>query len=153
METLQVIIEKLKKEGRIIVFANGVFDIFHVGHLRYLKGAKQLGDILVVALNSDTSARKLKGKGRPLTSLEERIQIVSSFQVVDYVTSFDEENVGKILSILKPHIHAKGTDYTSLTVPEKDIVDSFGGRIAIVGDPKTHSTRDIIERIKKRRHI
>jgi rfaE bifunctional protein nucleotidyltransferase chain/domain len=149
LKTLQLTIQNLKKDGKRVVFANGIFDILHVGHIRYLEDAKKLGDILIVALNSDSSARKLKGEGKPIMLLEERAEIISAIQAVDYVTSFEEESADKILSILKPHIHAKGTDYTLDTVPEKDIVASFGGKTAIVGDPKTHSTKNIIQKIKK----
>ena len=148
-KNLKSTIQNLKKEGKRIVFANGIFDILHVGHIRYLESAKELGDILIVALNSDSSARKLKGEERPIMPLEERVEIISSIQAVDYVTSFEEENADKILAILKPHIHAKGTDYTTETVPEKDVVASFGGKIAIAGDPKAHSTKDIIKQIKR----
>jgi rfaE bifunctional protein nucleotidyltransferase chain/domain len=148
LKILRQIIEKLRNKGKRIVFANGIFDVLHVGHIRYLESAKELGDILVVALNSDSSARKLKGEKRPVMPLEERVEIISSIQAVDYVTSFEEDNANKILSILKPHIHAKGTDYTTETVPEKDIVASFGGKTAIVGDSKTHSTKDIIQKIQ-----
>ena len=153
LKTLQTIIQNLKKKGKRIVFTNGIFDIIHVGHIRYLENAKKLGDILIVALNSDSSARKLKGEERPIMPLEERAEIISAIQAVDYVTSFEEENADKILSILKPHIHAKGTDYTAETVPEKDVVASFGGKIAIVGDLKTHSTKDIIQKIKSKNLI
>jgi len=146
---LRTILEKLKQEGKRIVFTNGIFDILHVGHVRYLESAKQLGDILVVALNTDSSAKRLKGERRPITPLKERIEIISSIQAVDYVTCFNEENAERILSFLKPHIHAKGTDYTTETVPEKEVVSSFGGKVAIVGDPKTHSTKDIIQKIKR----
>ncbi|MCK4905857.1 adenylyltransferase/cytidyltransferase family protein [bacterium] len=148
LKNLQLIIQELKKEGKQIVFANGIFDVLHVGHIRYLESAKKLGDILVVALNSDSSTKKLKGSSRPIMLLEERTLVISSLQAVDYVTSFDENSADNILLMLKPHIHAKGTDYTSKTVPEKDIVASFGGKIAIVGDPKNHSTKNIIRKIK-----
>lgn len=150
LKTLHATIQNLKKKGKRIVFTNGIFDIIHVGHIRYLEDAKKLGDILIVALNSDSSARKLKGKERPIMPLEERAEIISAIQAVDYVTSFEEENADQILSILKPHIHAKGTDYTTDTVPEKNVVASFGGEIAIVGDLKTHSTKDIIQKIKSK---
>ncbi len=149
IKTLQLTVQNLKKDGKRIVFANGIFDILHVGHIRYLEGAKELGDILIVALNSDSSARGLKGKEKPIIPLEERIEIISSIQAVDYVTSFEEEDAEKTLLILKPHVHAKGTDYTTETVPEKNVVASFGGKIAIVGDPKDHSTKDIIQKVKR----
>lgn len=148
IKTLKPTIENLKKEGKRIVFANGVFDILHVGHIRYLEDAKKMGDILVVALNTDLSTKKIKGEKRPITPLEERIEIISSIQTVDYVTSFDEKTADKALLALKPHIHAKGTDYTSNNVPEKDVVASFGGKTAIAGTPKNHSTKDIIKKIQ-----
>jgi rfaE bifunctional protein nucleotidyltransferase chain/domain len=148
VKTLKPIIENLKKEGKRIVLANGVFDILHVGHIRYLEDAKKMGDVLVVALNTDLSTKKIKGEKRPITPLEERIEIISSIQMVDYVTSFDEETADKTLLALKPHIHAKGTDYTLDNVPEKDIVASFGGKTTIAGAPKNHSTKDIIKKIQ-----
>jgi rfaE bifunctional protein nucleotidyltransferase chain/domain len=150
LNTLQPIIENLKREGKTIVFANGIFDVLHVGHIRYLEDAKKLGDVLIVALNSDSSTRKLKGQGRPVMSLEERAEIISSIQAVDYVTYFEEKKADRILSILKPDIHAKGTDYSAANVPEKDIVASFGGKTVIDGDPKNHSTKDIIRKIKSK---
>ncbi|MDO8095002.1 MAG: adenylyltransferase/cytidyltransferase family protein, partial [Candidatus Brocadiales bacterium] len=122
---------------------NGCFDILHVGHIRYLKGAKMLGDVLVAALNSDISVRALKGSGRPLTQEGERMEILSAIRFVDYVTIFSEPTVDKILLKIKPHIHAKGTDYTIETVPERQTVLSYGGEIAIVGDPKEHSSSEM----------
>ncbi len=145
---LAEIIEKKKREGKKIVFGNGCFNILHVGHIRYLKEAKALGDILVLAINDDESVRKLKGDDYPVIPLSERMEILASLIYVDYVTPFKEERVDKLLLLLKPHIHAKGTDYTKESVPEKDIVLSFGGEIKIVGDPKNHSTTEIIKRIK-----
>ncbi len=143
------IVENLKAKGKIIVFVNGCFDIIHVGHIRYLKGAKALGDILIAALNSDVSVRALKGSGRPLTPEDERMEILSAIKFVDYVTIFSEPTVDKVLLKLKPHIHAKGTDYTVETVPERQTVLSYGGQIAIVGDPKNHSSSEmVINRIK-----
>lgn len=132
------------------MLANGCFDLIHVGHVRYLKEAKDQGDILLVALNSDSSVRSLKGMGRPILDEEERISIISSFSFVDYVTVFDELNVDKILLGLKPDVHAKGSDYTAMTVPERDTVLSYGGAIAITGGPKVKSTSEIIQEIKKR---
>ena len=146
---LYKILELLKKKGKKIVFCNGCFDLIHVGHIRYLKSAKSLGDILVLALNSDESVRKLKGKGRPVLSLEERIEILSEFPFIDYITYFDENNVSSLLKLLKPDIHAKGTDYTVENVPERDTVIAYGGKVAIAGDPKNHSTRDIIKKLKE----
>ncbi len=139
-------LEEERKKGRRIVLANGAFDLFHVGHLRYLKGAKEKGEILVVAVNSDESVRKLKGPGRPLFPLSERIEILSSFNFIDFIIPFDELTVDNLLMVLKPDVHAKGTDYTKETVPERDTVLSYGGRIEIVGDPKNHSTTDIYKR-------
>jgi len=146
---LKQIIQDEKKKGNTIVLANGCFDLIHVGHIRYLKESRKTGDILVVALNSDSSVRKIKGKGRPILSESERIEILSSFSCVDYITTFDETNVEKVLLALKPHIHAKGSDYTKKSVPEKETVLSYGGKIEITGGPKIRSTSDIIKAIAK----
>jgi rfaE bifunctional protein nucleotidyltransferase chain/domain len=143
IDELASIVEDLKAKGKRIVFVNGCFDILHVGHIRYLKGAKAIGDVLIAALNSDASVRALKGSGRPLTSEGERAEILSAIRFVDYITIFTESRVDKLLLRLKPHIHAKGTDYTVETVPERETVLSYGGRIAIVGDPKDHSSSEI----------
>lgn len=145
---LRATLDRLKREGKTIVFTNGCFDILHVGHVRYLRGAKALGDILIVALNSDTSTRTLKGEGRPFIPQEERLEIIAALEMVDFVTLFDTETVAPLLSLLKPHIHAKGTDYTKETIPERRIVTSYGGRVAIVGDPKDHASSSLIETIK-----
>jgi len=141
---LKKIIAREKKKGRRIVLANGCFDLFHIGHIRYLREARRAGDILVVALNSDSSVRRLKGKGRPLLNQEERAEILSAFSMVDYITIFGELNVEKILLALKPDVHAKGSDYTARTVPERETVNSYGGKIAIVGGPKVRSTSELI---------
>jgi rfaE bifunctional protein nucleotidyltransferase chain/domain len=141
-------LDQLKNEGKTIVFANGCFDILHVGHVRYLKGAKTLGDILVVAINSDDSTRRLKGKGRPLVPGEERIEIIAALEEVDFVTLFKENTVKTLLTYLKPHIHAKGTDYTAETVPERKVVEAYGGRVAIVGDPKNHASTTLVKAIR-----
>jgi rfaE bifunctional protein nucleotidyltransferase chain/domain len=140
-------IEQLKGEGKKIVFANGCFDILHVGHVRYLYGAKQCGDVLVVAVNSDKSVAKLQKHDRPIIPDRERAEILEALDMVDYVTLFDEPTVDSLLRKLKPHVQAKGTDYTKESVPEHETVSSYGGEIAIVGDPKDHSSRDIIEKI------
>ena len=140
----------LREHGAKIVLANGCFDLFHVGHLRYLLGAADLADVLVVAVNSDIQARKLKGEGRPHTSQDERAEIVAGLRCVDIVTIFDEPTVEEILLALKPDFHAKGTDYTTETVPEREIVRAYGGTVAIVGDPKDHSSTEIIERLGKK---
>jgi rfaE bifunctional protein nucleotidyltransferase chain/domain len=144
-------IRSLQLAGKKVVFANGCFDLLHVGHARYLRGAKALGDVLVLALNTDESVRRLKGPRRPLMSLEDRLGVLSEFEMVDYLTAFDEDTAVPILMALKPDIQAKGTDYTPETVPEKDAVASFGGRVAVVGDPKDHSSRDLIREILSRR--
>ena len=147
LSRLARIIHEHKKRGQKVVLANGCFDLIHVGHIRYLKESKKKGDILVLALNSDSSIRKLKGEGRPILNQEERAEIASSFYFVDYVTFFDEPNVEKVLLALKPDIHAKGSDYTEETVPEKETVKGYGGTIAITGGPKIKSTSQLIKEI------
>lgn len=144
---LTKIIEGQKKKGKQVVLANGCFDLIHIGHIRYLKESKKKGDVLVVALNSDSSVRMLKGKGRPILNENERAEIISSFSFVDYITFFNEEKVDKVLLSLKPHVHAKGSDYTEETVPEKETVQDYGGKIAITGGPKVKSTSKLIEEI------
>jgi rfaE bifunctional protein nucleotidyltransferase chain/domain len=140
-------IETARTEGARIVLANGCFDVLHVGHVRYLAGARELGDVLVVAINSDEQVARLKGPGRPVMTAAERAELVASLEFVSYVTIFDEPTVEQLLLALKPDIHAKGTDYTEETVPERAVVRSYGGRVAIVGDPKDHSTSTILTRI------
>jgi rfaE bifunctional protein nucleotidyltransferase chain/domain len=135
--------------GRSIAFANGCFDLLHVGHVRYLQAAAQEADRLVVAVNDDRSVADLKGPGRPILRAADRAEIVAAIRGVDYVTIFDEPNVTPLLLALEPDVHCKGTDYTVDTVPERETVASYGGRIAIVGDPKDHSTRDLLARIKR----
>lgn len=144
---LQVIVAAKKAAGKTVVLANGCFDLFHVGHIRYLREARANGDLLIVAINSDSSVHKLKGKGRPILTQAERAEILSAFSFVDYVTIFDELNVEKILRELKPDIHAKGSDYTEETVPEKDTVKEYGGKVIIVGGPKVHNASDLLKRI------
>ena len=141
------IITRLKKQGKKVVFANGCFDLLHVGHIRFLRGAKARGDILVLGLNSDASVRKLKGWGRPLVNQRERAEILSEFECIDYIVIFNELTVDKTLQTLLPDYHAKGTDYTRNTVPERDMAKELGIKIAIVGDKKSHSTRDLIKTI------
>jgi rfaE bifunctional protein nucleotidyltransferase chain/domain len=136
--------------GKRVVLANGCFDILHVGHVRYLQGARQLGDALVVAINSDRSVRAIKGPKRPILNEKERAALVSALRCVDYVVVFDEPDVTRVLEVLRPGVHAKGTDYTEDTVPERDRVRAYGGEVRIAGDPKDHSTRDIIRRIADR---
>jgi len=133
--------------GARIVLANGCFDVLHVGHVRYLAGARELGDILVVGINSDEQVAIQKGAGRPVMTANERAEIVAALESVTYVTIFDEPTVEQLLLTLKPDVHAKGTDYTTDSVPERDVVRSYGGRVAIVGDPKDHSTTEIIARL------
>ena len=147
LSQLTRIIQEHKKRGQKIVLANGCFDLIHVGHIRYLKESKKKGDILVLALNSDSSIRKLKGEGRPILNQKERAVIASSFYFIDYITFFDEPNVEKVLLALKPEIHAKGSDYTEETVPEKETVKGYGGTIAITGGPKIKSTSQLIKEI------
>jgi rfaE bifunctional protein nucleotidyltransferase chain/domain len=148
LEALQEIIEKEKARGKKIVFGNGCFDLLHVGHVRYLRGAKALGDILVVAVNDDSSVTGLGKRKEVVTPAHERAEIIAALDAVDYVILFRESTVENLLRSLKPDIHAKGTDYTEDSVPEKEIVRSYGGKVAIVGDPKDHSTRDLIKTIK-----
>jgi rfaE bifunctional protein nucleotidyltransferase chain/domain len=133
--------------GRTVAFANGCFDLLHVGHIRYLQSAGAEADRLVVAINDDESVRKLKGEGRPVLAAADRAELVAALRGVDYVVIFPEPTVGPLLQALKPDVHCKGTDYTLDTVPERDIVKGYGGRVAIVGDPKDHSTRDLLARI------
>ena len=137
-----------KAAGLTVGFANGVFDLLHVGHVRYLEGAKALADRLVVAVNSDASVRALKGEGRPILPEGARAELVAALRAVDYVIIFSEPTVGPLLTLLKPDVHCKGTDYTVESVPERAIVKAYGGRTAIVGDPKDHSTRDVLARLK-----
>ena len=134
-------------KGKKVVLANGCFDILHVGHLRYLQEARTFGDVLVVAVNSDKSIRRIKDPGRPILAENERVSLVSALRCVDHVVLFDEPDVSNVLDILQPAIHAKGTDYTEQTVPEREKVMAYGGEVRIAGDPKDHSTRGIIERI------
>ncbi|HBE45166.1 MAG TPA: D-glycero-beta-D-manno-heptose 1-phosphate adenylyltransferase [Deltaproteobacteria bacterium] len=148
---LKEILEKERKKGKRIVFGNGCFDILHVGHIRYLKGAKSLGDILVIAVNDDNSVLALGKREKVVIPAMERAEIVASIDGVDYVIVFSEPTVENLLLTLRPDIHAKGTDYTEESVPEKDIVTSYGGKVAIVGDPKNHSSRNIISMIKDMR--
>ena len=133
--------------GKKVILANGCFDILHVGHVRYLEGARKLGDALVVALNSDASVKKLKGPDRPILNEQERVALVSALRCVDHVVVFDEPDVTQILQTLRPAVHAKGTDYTEESVPERVAVLAAGGRVAIAGDPKSHATRDLIAAI------
>lgn len=132
---------------RTIALANGCFDLLHVGHTRYLEAAAREADLLVVAVNDDGSVRALKGEGRPILRAEDRAELVAALRCVDYVVIFPEPTVGPLLQALEPDVHCKGTDYTVDSVPEREIVKAYGGRTAIVGDPKDHSTRDLLARI------
>ncbi|HEY4951018.1 MAG TPA: adenylyltransferase/cytidyltransferase family protein [Candidatus Acidoferrales bacterium] len=146
---LTAILEEHRRAGRKIVFANGVFDLLHVGHVRYLESARAEGDLLVVGINSDSSTRELKGPGRPILTERARATLVAALKSVDYVVIFDEFNVNSLLKELQPDVHAKGTDYTADTVPERELAALLGIRVAIVGDPKQHSTRDLLARLRQ----
>jgi rfaE bifunctional protein nucleotidyltransferase chain/domain len=141
-----------KSQGRSIVFANGCFDTLHVGHIRYLEGARREGKILVVGVNADSSVCHLKGPGRPILEENARAQLVAALRSVDYVVLFAEPNVEALLEELRPDVHAKGTDYTADTVPERAVAARLGIRVAIVGDPKDHSTRELLESVRKAPH-
>ena len=137
--------------GRTVALANGCFDLLHVGHVRYLRGAAAEADRLLVAVNADRSVTARKGDGRPVQGAAERAEIVAALEMVDYVVIFEEATVAALIELLRPDVHCKGTDYTVDTVPERDVVRAYGGRTAIVGDPKDHSTRDLLSRIAVRR--
>ena len=139
-----------RKHGARVVLANGCFDILHVGHVRYLEGARALGDLLVVGINSDEQARILKGEGRPYVPERERAETIAALRAVDFVTIFTEPTVEALIRAIRPDIHAKGTDYTEETVPERDVVRSYGGRVMIVGDPKDHSSTEMIRRVNSK---
>jgi D-glycero-beta-D-manno-heptose 1-phosphate adenylyltransferase len=146
------LIEAIAREraaGRSIALANGCFDLLHVGHVRYLQGAAAEADVLVVAVNDDPSVAALKGEGRPILSAADRAELVAGLRGVDYVVVFGEPNVERLLRLLRPDVHCKGTDYTVETVPERAVVAAYGGRTAIVGDPKAHATRDLVKRIAR----
>ena len=148
--TREALIEAVKlarQQGARIVLANGCFDVLHVGHVRYLAGARELGDLLVVGVNSDREVAIQKGSGRPILPESERAELLAALESVSFVTVFDEPTVEALLLALKPDVHAKGTDYTVDTVPEREVVRSYGGRVAIVGDPKDHSTSEILSRM------
>jgi D-glycero-beta-D-manno-heptose 1-phosphate adenylyltransferase len=149
---LRELLTGLKAQNQRVVFANGCFDALHVGHIRYLSGARQQGDLLVVGINSDDSVRRLKGPGRPVLDEQARAKLVAALRDVDYVIIFAEPNVEHLLEELRPDVHAKGTDYTAENVPERAVADRLGVRVAIVGDPKDHSTRDLFESIRKAPH-
>ena len=139
-----------RRHGARIVLANGCFDIVHVGHVRYLEAAKALGDLLIVGINADEQVRRLKGPGRPFVSERERAEVIAGMRAVDLVTIFAEPTVEALLLMLRPDVHAKGTDYTPETVPEREIVRSYGGRVAIVGDPKDHSSSHMVMQLNRK---
>jgi rfaE bifunctional protein nucleotidyltransferase chain/domain len=150
LEELEKLICELRRKGKRIVLANGCFDLIHVGHVRYLNAARELGDCLIVGINSDRSARRLKGKGRPVVNASERAEIISAFECVDYCFFVDEPTLDACIVRLKPHVQAKGTDYTRENVPERSAVLGVGGRVEIVGDKKSHATRDLVQVILRK---
>ncbi len=152
-EQLAELAKRWRADGEKIILTNGCFDLLHVGHVRYLRGAKELGGKVVVAVNSDSSARVLKGEGRPRTSQQERAELLAALEDVDAVVVFPEKDVTAIIRELRPDIHAKGTDYTEASVPEGALVRELGGRVAIVGDPKDHSSTELIAQIDNPRKI
>jgi D-glycero-beta-D-manno-heptose 1-phosphate adenylyltransferase len=144
VEQARVLAERLRKEGKRIVLANGVFDLLHVGHVRYLEAARKLGDVLFVGVNGDAAVARLKGAGRPLMPASERVELLAALRSVDHVVVFEEDSADALLSAIRPHVHAKGTDYTAASVPEAATARGLGAQVSIVGDPKDHATRDLI---------
>jgi D-glycero-beta-D-manno-heptose 1-phosphate adenylyltransferase len=151
-EKLAPLLAQARRAGKRVVFANGCFDTLHVGHIRYLEGAKKEGDLLVVGVNCDASVQRLKGAGRPILNEQARAQLVGALRAVDYVIVFAEPNVEKLLEELRPDVHAKGTDYAADTVPERAVAQRLGIRVRIVGDPKDHSTRAFLDSVRKAPH-
>jgi D-glycero-beta-D-manno-heptose 1-phosphate adenylyltransferase len=151
-EAVRTAVHRLQRQGKRVVLANGCFDILHVGHTRYLAGAKREGDVLVVAVNADSSVQGLKGPGRPVLDEQARAQLVGGLRHVDFVLLFAEPNVEALLEELRPNVHAKGTDYAPETVPERAVSDRLGIHVAIVGDPKNHSTRAFLDAVQKGSH-
>ncbi len=152
-EGLHDVLDEHRRSGRKVVFANGVFDLLHVGHVRYLQAAREEGDLLVVGINSDASTRSLKGAGRPILTERARASLVAALAAVDYVVIFDELDVNALLREFQPDVHAKGTDYTADTVPERTLAALLGIRIAIVGDSKNHSTRELLTRLRDQKDV
>jgi len=150
LDELDALVAADRAAGRSLALANGVFDLLHVGHIRYIEGAKAEADRLIVAVNDDESVRALKGEGRPVMGQADRAELIAALRAVDYVIVFSGRTVTDVLLRYKPDVHCKGTDYTVETVPERPVVQSYGGRTAIVGDPKDHSTRDLVSRITAR---
>ena len=147
IEALQARVATWRAEGKTVALANGVFDLLHVGHVRYLQGARALADVLVVAVNSDASTRANKGPGRPVVPGSERAELVAALACTDAVLLFEEKDVRAVLRALRPDVHVKGTDYTPDSIPERDEVLAWGGRVAVAGDPKNHSTTDLVSRL------
>ena len=141
-------VEHERADGRTIAFANGCFDVLHVGHIRYLQAAAQEADVLIVGVNGDESVRTLKGEGRPVMNENERAELIAAIRGVSYVTIFRENSPARLLGVLKPNFHCKGTDYTPESVPEAEIVKAYGGEVVIVGDPKDHSTTEILRKMR-----
>jgi rfaE bifunctional protein nucleotidyltransferase chain/domain len=148
LEEVRRRVAEARAAGRTVALANGCFDLLHVGHVRYLEGARAQADVLVVAVNGDASVRRLKGEGRPVLPGADRALVVAALRAVDHAMVFEEDDVSRLLLALRPDVHCKGTDYTPETVPERDVVRSYGGRVAIVGDPKDHDTRVLLDRIR-----
>jgi rfaE bifunctional protein nucleotidyltransferase chain/domain len=148
LDEVQARVLQARRRGRTVALANGCFDLLHVGHVRYLEGAAAEADLLVVGVNGDASVRRLKGEGRPLQPAADRALLVAALRAVDHVVVFEEDDVRRLLLALRPEVHCKGTDYTPETVPERDVVRSYGGRVAIVGDAKDHDTRELIARVR-----
>ena len=148
---LTQIVADAHRDGKRVAFANGCFDILHVGHIRYLQGAADVADVLIVGVNSDRSVHELKGEGRPVMPERERAEMISAIRGVSYVTVFDEKSPARILGTVKPDFQCKGTDYTPDSVPEAEVVRSYGGEVVIVGDPKDHSTSDVLRKLRNRK--
>jgi rfaE bifunctional protein nucleotidyltransferase chain/domain len=148
LERVRQQVEAARREGRAVALANGCFDVLHVGHVRYLEGARAEADVLVVGVNGDGSVRRLKGEGRPVMPAGDRALLVGALRATDHVVVFEDDDVRRLLLTLRPDVHCKGTDYTEDTVPERDVVRSYGGRVAIVGDPKDHDTSALLTRIR-----
>ena len=149
LEEVAARVAEARREGRSVALANGCFDVLHVGHVRYLEGARREADLLVVGVNGDESVRRLKGPGRPVMPEDDRAELVAALRWVDLVLVFREDDVGRLLLALRPDVHCKGTDYTPETVPEREVVRSYGGRVAIVGDPKDHDTRALLRKLRE----
>jgi rfaE bifunctional protein nucleotidyltransferase chain/domain len=152
-EGLHAVLDEHRRSGRRVVFANGVFDLLHVGHVRYLQAAREEGDLLIVGINSDASTRSLKGAGRPILTERARASLVAALAAVDYVVIFDDLDVNALLREFQPDVHAKGTDYTAETVPERELATLLGIRVAIVGDSKNHSTRELLARLRDQKDV